>query len=577
MSDANPHPAFDLRVSVGAPSTAPAGEPYFAGYVSDISLAPGDPLDVHVATREADECFADVYRIVGCENPGFDLAIELVARAETQVMPLRFSAATNHRPLAPGDCDTDGCGWPASRVLDAVPGSWGSGVYLVQFTSSAEPTGRLSQRLGQDAIFIIRPSAPSSPRLLQVGVATWSAYHLWGNRNLYGGYALDGQFLHELRSYRVSFSRPGIGLGLFNQSTWGPGKGSYLFKFLQWCRDENIDLDICTGLDLHSGAIDLDPYRLVITVGHDEYWTGPQREAIERFVRGGGNATFFGGNLCYWQIRASKDSRTIECYRRGGGRWLTPPHNEQLPEDGEPLDPVYRDPTIYPEHDNGSVTVEFHSQPVNRPTTSLTGVTLRNDETRRRAGADPAELVFAGACWWWEDIGGPERPAKGFTVSDGEHWALRDTGLRAGDVFGAQQKVVGFECDGLDVEFQNGHPRLTGRGDPLPGLQIVAYADCRDWAETDYSQQLPRRQEGARWSDGAVGGVVAVVSWRSEAEGEIFTGPTTDWVFALQPTIDYTRYRNTEPSVNPPCEQLIQMTRNVIERLSRQRPDSRGG
>ncbi len=562
------HPAFDPHLSVGAPSTELSGAPYFAGYVGAISLAPGDPLDVHVASREAGECFVDVYRVTGCVDPGFRPAIEFVARAEAPAVPLRYSALPNHPPLAPGECDTHGCDWPASRVLDSIPTSWQSGVYLVQFTASQEPTGQLAQRLGQDALFVLRPAAPKSPRLLQVGVATWSAYHLWGNRNLYGGYALDGQFLHELRSYRVSFSRPGIGLGIFNQSFWGPSKSSYLFKFLQWCKDEGIELDYCTGLDLDAATVDLDPYKLVLTIGHDEYWTGPQRDAIEGFVARGGNAAFFGGNLAYWQIRSCEDGQTVECYRRGGGRWLAPPHNEALPGDGEPLDPCYRDPAEHPDHDNSTVTVEFHADPVNRPTTSLMGVTMRNDEARRRDGEDPAELVFAGACWWWEDIDGPERPATGFTVSDESHWALAGTNLGSGDLFGVEQKVVGFECDGLDVEFRDGRPQPTGRDDPPPGIEIVAVADCRDWAEIDYSQQPPRRVPGARFSAGAVGGVVTVVSWRSEGGGEVFTGPTTDWVFALRPTIDYTRYRNTEPSVNPASKQVAQITRNVIARLS---------
>lgn len=568
MSDCNAyHIGLDPRTTIGAPSTEPSGTPYFAGYVGAISLAPGDPLEVHVATREAGECFADVYRVVGCDDPGFGPAIELVARAKTPVVPLRYAALANHPPLAPGGCDSEGCGWPSSRVLDAIPATWPSGVYLVQFTSSEEPTGRLAQRLGQDALFVLRPSTPSSRRLLQISVATWSAYHLWGNRNLYGGLSEAGEFFHELRSHRVSFLRPGIGLGVFNQSLWAPGKASYLFKFLKWCAAEGVDFDCCTGLDLDAGTIDLDPYELVITVGHDEYWTGPQRDAIEKFVSRGGNAAFFGGNLSYWQVRSRDCGQVVECHKRGVGV-VRLPLGAPLPADGEPLDPLYRDPAQNPDHDNSSVTVEFHTDPVNRSTNSLTGVSLRNDELLRRSGKDLSELVFAGACWWWEDVGGPERPAVGFTVSDEAHWALEGADLHAGDVFGAAQKVVGFECDGLDVEILDGRSQPTGRDAPPPGLQVVAFADCRDWAEIDYSRGLPEYVPGARLNDAVIAGTVTIVSWRSDAGGEVFTAPTTDWVFALRPTIDYTRYRSVHPSVNPASEHVIKITRNVMRRLS---------
>ncbi|HEV7941416.1 MAG TPA: N,N-dimethylformamidase beta subunit family domain-containing protein [Solirubrobacteraceae bacterium] len=564
------HPGFDRRISIGAPSTEPSGTPYFAGYARAISLVAGEPLDVQVATREEADCFADVYRVVGCEDPGFDPAIEIVARCDAAVKPLRCGQVAGHPPLAPGACDSEGCGWPVSRVLDAIPETWQSGVYLVQFTSSRKPTGRLSAQMGQDALFVLRPARPSAPRLLQIGVATWSAYHLWGNRDLYGGLADDGSWLHELRTHRVSFSRPGIGLGAFNQSLWGPGKGSYLFKFLQWCAVEGIGLDCCTGLDIDAGTIDLDAYELVITVGHDEYWTGPQRDAIEGFVARGGNAAFLGGNLSYWQVRSLDDGEAIECYKRRGGVPLRS-HSQPMPGDGEPLDPLYRSPDHNPQHDNHSVTVEFHSQPIDRPPTSLTGVSMRNDESRRRAGEDPSGLVFAGACWWWEDLGGPERPSAGFTVSAEAHWALEGTGLLDGDVFGAEQKVVGFECDGLDVEIKDGRPAPTGCDSP-PGIEIVAFADCRHWAETDYSQRPPSCTPGVRCNQAALGGVVTIVSWRSEAGGEVFTAPTTDWVFALRPTIDYTRYRNVRPPVNAASEHVIQITRNAIERLSRRRP-----
>ncbi len=178
----------------------------------------GDPLDVHVATRSASACFVDVYRVTGCVGPGFDPRLEHVERLGT-VAPTRYAATDVPRPLAPGDCDASGCGWPATRLLDAVPDRWETGVYVLQFTAAASPRGQLG-RIGEDAVLVVRPRAPRSPRLLQVGVATWAAYHVWANRSLYGGLDPDGGWHGPLRTHRVSLHRPGIGLGLFNQSTW---------------------------------------------------------------------------------------------------------------------------------------------------------------------------------------------------------------------------------------------------------------------------------------------------------------------------------------------------------------------
>ena len=235
------HPGFSPRVSFGAPAVSGREEaPHLAGYLGRMSVAPGEPLDVHVATRSDAACVADLYRVAGCVGPGFEPRLEHVERLGS-VTPLRYGQTATPQPLAPGDCDAAGCGWPAQRLLDAVPDAWGSGVYVVQFTAAGEPTGRLG-RVGEDAVLIVRPRAPREARLLQVGVATWAAYHVWENRSLYGGLDAAGGWHHELRAPRVSLHRPGTGLGLFNQSTWGPGKAAYLFKLLQWAGEEGIAL-----------------------------------------------------------------------------------------------------------------------------------------------------------------------------------------------------------------------------------------------------------------------------------------------------------------------------------------------
>jgi hypothetical protein len=549
-----PHPAFEAERTIGAPPAPSAdADAYFAGYLDRMSCVAGDTLTAHVATRSSAPCHADVYRVVGCEGPSYNPALELVQRAPAELEPARYPARSDDLRLAPGESDTHGCGWPASGVVH-VPEALPSGLYLVQFTGAASPTGRRSARLGQDALLAVRSPAPRSPVLLQLGVATWNAYHVWGRSSLYGALDADGGWHHELAARRVSFRRPGIGLGPFNQSLCGPGKGAYAFKFLEWARRAGLELDVCTGIDVHEGAIDLSPYRLLVTVGHDEYWTGPQRDAVERFVAGGGNAAFFGGNLAYWQVRVEGDA--VVCHKRAGA----PPgtFSDTL---GEPLDPLLPGPA------RGEVTVQWHTHPVDRPPTTLTGAGMRNDGDV--ATADP---VTQGPCWWWEDVGGPERPRKGFTVCEPDHWAFAGTGVAAGAEFGAEQRIVGHECDGLDVELRDGRPHLTGRDAPLPGTEILAFADCRDWAEMEYSVSPPVRHPGRTLSRAALGGVATllVVAPR-EGGGTIFNAPTTDWAFALVESLDYVQYRSLAPDVRPACAVAQRVTRNVLAELSRPR------
>ena len=44
-------------------------------------------------------------------------------------------------------------------------------------------------------------------------------------------------------------------------------------------------------------------YRLLLSVGHDEYWSGPMRDTVEAFIAGGGNVAFLSGNTSFWQVR----------------------------------------------------------------------------------------------------------------------------------------------------------------------------------------------------------------------------------------------------------------------------------
>jgi hypothetical protein len=536
----------------------------FVGYCNRMSVAAGELLTVHVAAREPEECcWVDLYRVTGCLENSDVPSVKLVLRTGP-VKAVRYAEDAVCARLGPGDADVNGCGWPAACALGAIPSDWPSGLYLAQFTSASKPTCRASSRLGQDALFIVRQPAsrPKSSVLVQVGVATWNAYHIWQNRNLYIGDVRDrtGERAYDLRAHRVSFHRPGIGLASrSNIPVFPPTAYMYLLPFIQWANEEAFHFDYCAGTDIDQEFVNLNDYRLLVTVGHDEYWSRRQRDRVESYIGGGGNAAFLGGNLSYWQIRLIDDGHAIECYKRASDPV------EPMGYRGLPLDPLYRDPRLYPEHDNSDVTVQYHTAPLNRPPTSLTGASMRNDDG---AGESERQGVYCGAAWWWENFGGPERPAEGFTVIEGEHWAFEGTNLGRGAVFGKTQKLIGFECDGIDVAFVDGIPRPTFRDGAPKNVVILAYADCSDWAEMDYSMRAPIRTLGRRLNRAAFGGVVTMIAWTSHGGGQVFTAPVTDWPRALVDLVDYTASATAgRRRVAPACAHVRTITANVIRRL----------
>lgn len=531
-------------------------------YMDSMSVAPGEPLVAHTAVRGRDRWYVDVYRIVGNQGTTFLPEVEWCRRFDVE--PLRYSSGFDGPPTV-GQADSHGCGWPGQTLLDEVPEEWRSGLYCARLTTDGTPPPTFPMVAddvrragggpgGSVTLFVVRAGAAKNKILYQLGVATWNAYHLWNDQDLYVGDVGDiwGEDDYALRTPTVSFHRPGLGLSARSRTLVFPPIGfEYTVPFIEFLRLEGVEVDFCTGIDIHAGRVRLEDYDLLLTVGHDEYWSGPQRDAVEAYVNGGGRAAFFGGNLAFWQIRYADDLTSYVCYKRATHL-----------SGGEPMDPEYRDPELYPDHDNSGVTVEFWTPPLNRPTIPLTGVEMRAFATDE----DGNQVEGVGAAWWWENFEGPERPQKGFAVSDAEHWSLEGTGLAHGDVFGAEQKIVGFECDGLEVDWPEAGRPIPRDPAVAEHTTIVAWADCSDWnLDPDSFDEVPRGVQG-RDIIASVGGMVTVVHAR-HGEGEVFTAPVTDWAHTLIDLEDYTEYRTEPRPVNRACRESQQITRNVLRRF----------
>jgi len=139
----------------------------------------------------------------------------------------------------------------------------------------------------------------------------------------------------------------------------------------------------------------------------------------------------------------------------------------------------------------------------------------QNDPEERTFGVS---YRFGGGKW----IGG--RPPTGFRV-ERSHWIFDACPLRTGDVFGEEERLVGYECDGAPAT-------------PAANFTPLAQASIAHWPVQDGSGEI---NEGARATLGVL-----------ERRGTLFTTGTVDWARALG---------SSEPAV-------VQITANVIKRLS---------
>ena len=101
---------------------------------------------------------------------------------------------------------------------------------------------------------------------------------------------------------------------------------------------------------------------MFMSVGHDEYWSGSQRDQCRGRARCGVNLAFFSGNEVFWKTRweNSIDGTGTRTARWSATRRRTPTR-EIDPQDPPTWTGTWRDPRFSPPADGG------------RPENALTG------------------------------------------------------------------------------------------------------------------------------------------------------------------------------------------------------------
>ena len=177
----------------------------------------------------------------------------------------------------------------------AVGSDWVSGYYVVRLRlldGSARTTVPLIVRAPANRERVI---------LVQGSHSTWQAYNPWGGKSLYDERSQGG------RAYAVSFDRP------FDKNNWNVfDREVQLVRFLE---REGYDVAYQTGMDTDSDPNSLVGYRVVVSAGHDEYWSKKQRDAFEAARDRGTSLMFLGANTAYWQVRYEDAGRTVVGYK----------------------------------------------------------------------------------------------------------------------------------------------------------------------------------------------------------------------------------------------------------------------
>lgn len=415
------------------------------GYADAVGVAAGEEIGLHIST-DAERFDVEIYR----------------EGAAPRLMTRIDGVAGAPQP-APEAAYANGCGWARTLSLP-IPDDWPSGAYRARLLVREGPRGYQDwcERSAEHSVFfVVRTLLPgsTSPILLQLCTNTYAAYNKWGGHSLYA-YHSEG----NLRAHCVSFDRPGLGYyGDCRFTQWE-------LPFVHWAESNGFVLEYATNYDLEVRPELLDSYRLVLSVGHDEYWSSPMRDHLEAYIERGGNVAFFSGNTVCWQVRFEEKGRAMRC------------HKEASDED-----------PLYMSGEHHLLTTRWTDPHVGRPENYLTGVSWDHGGYHRSHGM---YMDGSGA----------------YTVRRPNHWVFADTGLRSGDEFGGAATIVGYETDGcLYTVGEDALPYPTGADGTPRNFEILAQAPAGRFA-------------------GHAGTATMGIYSRG---GQVFTAGTTDWVDGL--------------------------------------------
>jgi hypothetical protein len=75
------------------------------------------------------------------------------------------------------------------------------------------------------------------------------------------------------------------------------------YPMVRWLESNGYDVSYTTGLDNDRRGALIRNHKVFLSVGHDEYWSGPQRANVEAARDAGVHLAFFSGNDVFWKIR----------------------------------------------------------------------------------------------------------------------------------------------------------------------------------------------------------------------------------------------------------------------------------
>ena len=309
------------------------GDATIQGFATQMSVTPGSTVQFKVKSNAA--YTIKVYRLGYYNGMGARLQSGTISVPNPATQPTCISEASTQNY----DCGN----WSVSASW-AVPGASVSGVYVAHLVQANGDESHIT--------FVVRDDSSHSAVLFKTSDATWQAYNLYGGADFYTApQSITGT---QPRAFKISYNRPFATRGLVQGRDF---LFSNEYPTLRFMERNGIDVSYTTDVDVSVGTSTLTNHQAFMSVGHDEYWTAPERTRVEAARDAGVNLMFLSGNEVYWHTRlepsidgTSTANRTLVCYKdtwepapidpnpEGTGTWRDPRFkaapNASNPENG---------------------------------------------------------------------------------------------------------------------------------------------------------------------------------------------------------------------------------------------------
>jgi hypothetical protein len=251
-----------------------------AGYAGQTSAQVGDTVKLYVTT-DAPSFTVQAFRMGYYGGDG--------ARLVWSSAPVPGI----EQAACPVDHDTNmvSCaGWTPSLSIDITP-DFVQGDYLLKLVGSGSQASYVP-------LTVWEPSSTAA-YLVENDIYTWQAWNDYGGYDFYDGKGSCPADVYPIcsRARVVSFDRP---------YDYGQGAADFLgneYPLVRFMEQKGLDVTYATSANFEQNPTSILQHKVLMSLGHDECWSYPERQAAEAAEQKGVNMIFFGASAVLRHVR----------------------------------------------------------------------------------------------------------------------------------------------------------------------------------------------------------------------------------------------------------------------------------